>query len=343
MSEPRQNARVTKPGCTVAVPKDLIETDPDRITWAVVSTIKAPLRDVLRFAAYYLDLGAQHLYLYLDEPDAGTVRILGRHDQISLIQCDDAYWTDKPKKARETHQLRQAFNATRCYGRCDQMWVAHFDVDEFLLPTQPLHHELAAVPANAAYVRVQPAELLAQPDPYSGPAHFKLTGKAADQTKTALARIYPQFGAYLPEGFISYTGGKNIARTGLSDIRLGIHGILRNGQRIENGYMLPNSFLGHAHAPDWDTFLSHLHFRMTYGSYRKSKNNNKHLSNILEVLLNEGGHDALRLFFDEVCTASPHLLSELAAHDMLITRSLDLDEKVRRWFGDVHEQTREST
>ena len=173
MSEPRQNARVTKPGCTVAVPKDLIETDPDRITWAVVSTIKAPLRDVLRFVAYYLDLGAQHLYLYLDEPDAGTARILGGHDQISLVQCDDAYWTDKPKKARETHQLRQAFNATRCYGRCDQMWVAHFDVDEFLLPTQPLHHELAAVPANAAYARVQPAELLAQPDPYSGPAHFK--------------------------------------------------------------------------------------------------------------------------------------------------------------------------
>ena len=37
--------------------------------WAVVSTIKAPTKDILNFAAHYLDLGATDLYLFLDFPD----------------------------------------------------------------------------------------------------------------------------------------------------------------------------------------------------------------------------------------------------------------------------------
>ena len=37
--------------------------------WAIVSTIKAPTKDILNFAAHYLSLGATHLYLFLDFPD----------------------------------------------------------------------------------------------------------------------------------------------------------------------------------------------------------------------------------------------------------------------------------
>jgi hypothetical protein len=37
--------------------------------WAVVSTMKAPTKDILKFAAHYLNLGAAQLYLFLDVPD----------------------------------------------------------------------------------------------------------------------------------------------------------------------------------------------------------------------------------------------------------------------------------
>ena len=38
-------------------------------TWGIVSTIKAPAKDILTFAAYHLDLGAHRVYIYLDAPD----------------------------------------------------------------------------------------------------------------------------------------------------------------------------------------------------------------------------------------------------------------------------------
>ena len=41
-------------------------------TWGVVATIKAPTTDVLRFAAYHLSLGADQVFLYLDDANGQT-------------------------------------------------------------------------------------------------------------------------------------------------------------------------------------------------------------------------------------------------------------------------------
>jgi len=330
-----------KPRPHIPVPPERVERDPARLRWGTVSTIKAPLGDIARFAAYHLDLGAAEMHIYLDRPDPQAVEFFAPYPQIRLTECDDAYWRGRPERARSAHQLRQAYNASRCYRRTDLHWLAHIDVDEFLLAPRPMAEILAEVPDDAAYARVRPAELLDQPDPWSGPAHFKLTRRERGLTKRELTDIYPEFGAYVPEGFLGYNGGKNIARTGLPGIRLGIHGVLYKGAALANGHMLTEVHVGHAHAPTWAHFERHFRFRMTKGSYRKKSDGSMGLRDVLDIVLEDEGPAGLRRFYQVMNVATPRLLDRLAAHDMLLTAALDLDEKVARWFGELpSEETR---
>lgn len=328
-------APADRPQVTVPVPPGNVMTDPDRLRWGTVSTIRAPLRDIARFAAWHLDLGAAEINVFLDESAPETVAFLAPHPAIRITVCDDAYWRNKPEKARRTHQLRQAFNATSCYRDSSADWLAHIDVDEFLLSPHPLAGLLAGVAADTAFVSVAPAEMLAQPDPWNGPVHFKLTRREVGHPRAVLEDIYPEFGAHVPEGFLSYTGAKNIARTGLPDIRFGVHAVLHKGRPVANGTALASAHVGHAHAPSWEVFQRHMAFRLTKGSYRKKNPETVELKDVLDLLVAEEGPAGLHRFFTTVNTAGPDLLDRLATHDMLLVARLDLDERVARRFGNL--------
>ena len=60
--------------------------------WAVVSTIKAPTKDILSFAAHYLSLGATQLYLFLDFPDPEAQGHLEKHPKIHVSNTAPNYW-----------------------------------------------------------------------------------------------------------------------------------------------------------------------------------------------------------------------------------------------------------
>jgi hypothetical protein len=317
----------------VQVRPNRVVRDPATLRWGTVSTIRAPLADIARFVAFHLDLGAAEVHIYLDRPDVKTAAFFAAHPAVKITQCTDEYWAGKPIKARNTHQLRQVFNASRCYRNSGLDWLAHIDVDEFILAPDGVATMLGDIPADAAFVRLRPAEMLAQPDPWSGPSHFKLTRQEIGVPRSVLYDIYPEFGPHIPEGFISYIGGKNIARTGMPNIRFGLHALLQNGARVTNGHIPTTAHIGHAHAPSWDVFRRHMNFRMEHGSYRRRPHEAMKLGDVLGIVHAEDGEPGLRRLFDELCQASPSLLSKLAAHQMLLTATLDLDEKVARWFG----------
>ena len=126
-----------------------------------------------------------------------------------------------------------------------------------------------------------------------------------------------------------------IARCGMSGIRFGLHALLLNGHPASNRMALPGLRLGHAHAPDWETFVQHMAFRMTQGSYRRGEQEALGLCDILEVLREEEGEAGLRAFFAEVCEGNERLSTALKAHGMLIRAPLDLDAKMLRIFGAI--------
>ncbi len=318
------------------VPARAATLNAQTLRWGLVSTVKAPLAQVAGFAAHHIDLGAEALHIHLDAPDPETEAFLKRHPKIHVTRCDAEYWRAAGKTRMQAHQLRQSFNATRVYRGAEETldWLGHIDVDEFLIGATDVRDVLGGIGADTAFARFAPAEALA---PQSGPPrHFKLTHVHAGVRKAELQDIYPVFGMHLYGGFLSHTSGKVFARTGIPDARLGIHSLKYKGEDAANRAKPDGLRVAHLHAPSWETFRAHLDFRREHGSYRpRSDRPELGQAELIRYLAEEEGEDGLRAFFDEVCADTPALRDRLDARGMLLRHDLDLDQKMRRVFGEA--------
>ena len=79
--------------------------------WAVVSTIKAPTKDILSFAAHYLSLGATHLYLFLDFPDPEAQEHLEKHAHIRVTNTAPDYWQARGRRRQINMRAYPKFGA----------------------------------------------------------------------------------------------------------------------------------------------------------------------------------------------------------------------------------------
>ncbi|MFK7938980.1 MAG: glycosyltransferase family 2 protein [Roseovarius sp.] len=311
-------------------------------TWGVVSTIKAPARDILSFAAHHLDLGAHRVIVYLDDDNPAAFKALKAHPKCRVIDCDDTYW--KRRKGRpEKHQARQTANATRCYRRGPGVdWLAHIDVDEFLWPQSSLPAQLAMLSEDILSARIRPVEALA-PDPANPPkpgqTWFKSYARKQHPRRAQTATIYPTYGQFLNGGFLSHVAGKIFVRTGTDKLSLRIHNAFVAGKMDENAAELSGTVLCHMHAATWEAFRAAFAFRLAQGSYRSelkpvptADGAGVNMNALFSMIEDEGGESALSAFYDEVCTATPSLRAQLLAHNLLYDVALDLDAKRARHF-----------
>ncbi|QOL80617.1 glycosyltransferase family 2 protein [Pseudooceanicola spongiae] len=303
---------------------------PETLRWGIVSTVQAPLPQLARFVAYHLSEGAARVHLYLDTPDDAIASFFASDARISVVPCTADYWARHRAGRPDTHQGRQMRNATHAYRRSDLDWLAHIDVDEFILSPSPLSGLLAQVPSETAVLHLRPAEMLA--GGHDAPSAFKLTPRFAGTDKAVLHDLYPTFGAHLRGGYVSHLEGKAIARVGIADCRLGVHALLYRGEPASNRVTLRHGWVGHAHVQDWTDFRTRLEFRMQKGSYQK-RGTSFGLFDVLEFVTETEGEDGLRQFYDEVCADTPQLRQALERHHMLYTRQLDLDARCRAVFG----------
>lgn len=306
------------------------------VTWGIVTTVKAPVRAILDFVAHHVGLGAHRLIIHLDEDCPEARQALDRVPQCTAIVTDAAYWGRR--KRPEAHQGRQSHNATRAYRRNPGVdWLAHIDVDEFLWPARPVADQLAGLPADARTARIRPIEALAA-DGTSQGTWFKGCSTVSRQRLAQTAEIYPTYGGYLNGGFLSHVSGKIFVRTGLEGINLRIHNAFENGTQIADTPELGGTRLCHFHAPSWDDWQRTYRYRLDHGSYRAAlKGNGTHgmtMNALFSAIEADGGEGALRVFYDEVCTATPALRARLAAHGLLHLVDLDLDAQRARLFPD---------
>ncbi len=314
----------------VPVPASRQITDPARLRWGTVSLVKAPLDAILRFAAHNLDLGAHRVHIYLDDPEPATVAALSRHPRIEVTACDVAYWAAQKKDRMDSHRMRQVWVATQAYYDTDCHWLAHIDVDEFLLPQRSMAEHLARAEPDKIAIRLTSAEQMA------GQAEevFKLTPRAVGRPASVLEDIYPTFGLHLRGGFISHIEGKLFVRTGVEGMRFGIHAIHWQGEPATNIEEMPGIYVGHAHAPTWQQFIADLEFRMTDGSYRKVAGKDRfRFGDVVDFLIENEGEEGLRTLYQEVCTLTPNLAQKLGENGMLLDYPLRLEEKISRVFG----------
>ncbi|MEX0287457.1 MAG: glycosyltransferase family 2 protein [Paracoccaceae bacterium] len=305
--------------------------------WGLVSTIKAPVRDILAFAAHHLDLGAARLYLYLDAPNPEAQEVLQRHPAIRVQVCDDAYWQAAPIKRPKKHQPRQTFNASEAYKTADVDWLTHIDVDEFLWPDHPVADTLAALSADTQTLRVRPMELLSGSDT----AYKAWLPPGPDRDRIA-ARLYPTYGEFLKGGFLSHVAGKVFVRTGMSPITFRIHNVFLGNDMNPGVAESTDMALCHRHALSWEDWHSSYRFRMAQGSYRPELAPNRphekggvKMHDLFAMIESERGEDGLRAFFEEVCAATPRQRAALEKEGLLRICDLSLDAKIAKHFPGI--------
>jgi hypothetical protein len=307
-------------------------------TWGVVATIKAPMTDVLRFAAYHLSLGADQVFLYLDDANGQTYDAVKDHPQVTPVLTDAAWW-EKRGRRPDKHQVRQTRNATHCYRRLAKVdWLAHIDVDEFIVAGKPVSTLLSTLGSDQLCARMRPMEQLS-----GDPTLFKAFIPAGAARHRLVEKIYPRFGPHLKAGFLSHVAGKLFVRLGQDDLKFRIHNVLRGDEMNPGEVELGQARIAHAHARDWEGFLKTFQFRLEQGSYRADlaperarKDGGQTLHELFSDLHAQEGETGLRAFFDEVCAATPRLIAALEAERLLTRVDLQLDAHVQKHFPGLH-------
>ena len=309
-------------------------------TWGLVSTVKAPKRAVLDFAAWHLELGAHRLFLHLDAPDEETFDLLKRHPRIRPLVTDAAYWEAKGRPRPEKVEPRQTFNATRTYKRrADVDWLGHVDVDEFLVPEAPVAQILGALPEGCKVARIRPMEALA---PVGEPGElwdFKTLVVDLRERQRIASQVWPTYGPSLNGGFLSHVAGKVMVRTGLPDPAFRIHNFYSAGEENPGQQEPEGLSLAHLHAKSWPDWFAQFRFRHTHGAYKAEFKPNRPrdrggmtMHELFAAIEAKGGEAGLRLFFDEVCAATPGHLARLGAAGLLRQVRLPLDAVRERHF-----------
>ncbi|SEO26060.1 Glycosyl transferase family 2 [Salinihabitans flavidus] len=311
-------------------------------SWGLVATIKAPVEVILDFAAYHLELGAAHLFIYLDDENFAAEEELAAHSSITVTRTDNAYWQETLGRRPPKHQVRQSHNARHAYAHAGALdWLAHIDVDEFLCPEQSVAAHLGTLPAGTRAARTRPAEMLAtdgqtglDPDITYCKAWMPPDGERVARAE----RIYPTYGRYVKGGFLSHVAGKIFLRTGQGGVDIRIHSAFSGTTEIPSVEM-PEVALAHLHAPSWQAWQHHYRYRLTKGSYRAEMRpaisrdqGGLSLYELFNLLEDKEGEDALRGFFEEVCLATPEHLHRLTQEGLLRRFHLDRDRKRLKHF-----------
>lgn len=313
----------------------------DLSSWGVVSTIKAPLTDILNFAAYHLELGAHRIYIYLDDENEDAFNVLKQHPKIRVFKADTENWRTKKRPLK--HQVRQTDNARHAYNRrIEVAWLAHIDVDEFIWPDRPINEQLAALSKDTICARIRPIESLAATENTTPSiTHFKscATNRVVRQQETDA--IYPTYGAHLNGGFLSHVVGKMFYRTGVDGLAIRIHNVFIGDEKNPGQTEFSDMRLCHMHAQTWDEWMQTYRFRLEKGSYRAELATNQTRDNggmtmheLFKFIEESQGLEGLRHFYNEVCLATPALRERLSHHGRLMSHSLDLDNKRARHFPD---------
>ncbi|WP_425046181.1 glycosyltransferase family 2 protein [Primorskyibacter sp. S87] len=300
--------------------------------WGLVATVKAPVQDILTFAAHHIELGAHRIYIYLDEDHAEARAALTAHPKVRVTLCDEAYWQKRRGQRPRKHQSRQAANATHAYRRKAEIdWLIHLDVDEFLWPDASVAGQLASLPDHARVARVRPVEALAGDDPA-----FKAFIPPGPERDRIVSRLYPRFGHFVKGGFMSHVAGKIFVRTGLDAIQLRIHDAFQKGERLPTDMELGWARLCHFHGDDWDHWIAAYRFRLEQGAYRDglaaARPDGPTLFAALTHIEQTEGEAGLRAFFDEINATSEIARKALKNEGMLLQHDLHLERSLRRQF-----------
>jgi hypothetical protein len=292
-------------------------------TWSLVATVKAPEEKVLAFAAYHLSLGADHLWLYLDDPEQPVPALLASHPRVTVTLCDEAHWARVGKKRPPAHQNRQAQNARYAYReKVTSDWIVHIDVDEFLLTPRPIAAILDDTPPETIVMKLEPFEAMHDPllpDDIFTSREFRgaLRHEFWPRRRAALG----PYRKVIRDGMLSHSVGKVIYRTRIPGLLPRLHTVMIDKVFVKTPDWHPEMKLLHFHAQDKPAWLAAVPFRMTKGAYQFRPE--------LQAFLAEATPDEIDKFYRRTQILPVGLRDELVKDGRVILADLGLRAKVQ--------------
>lgn len=292
-------------------------------SWSLVATVKAPEDKVLAFAAHHLSLGAEHLWLYFDDPTQPIPAPLASHPRVTATACDDAHWERVGKKRPPQHQNRQTQNARYTYReRVASEWIVHIDVDEFILASRAVAEILDDIPAGTIAMKLEPFEAMHDPllpdDIYTS-REFRgaLRHEHWPRRRAALG----PYRKVIRDGMLSHTVGKVIYRTRVPGLLPRLHAVMVDKEFVKTPDWQPEMKLLHFHSQDKAAWLAALPFRMTKGAYQFRPE--------LQAFLADATPEDIDRFYRRTQILPTDLRDELVAVGRVILADLGLRSKVQ--------------
>lgn len=296
-------------------------------TWSLVATVKAPEEKVLAFVAHHLSLGADHLWLYFDDPDQPIPPALADHPRVTATPCDDAHWARFGKARPPQHQNRQSHNARFTYNRKVRSdWLVHIDVDEFLLAPRPVAAILDDTPAGTIAMKLEPFEAMHDPalpdDIYTARA---FRGSLRREPWLRRRAVLGPYRNVIRDGMLSHTVGKMIYRTRIPGLVPRLHAIMLDKELVRTPDWQSEIKLLHFHGQDKAAWLAALPFRLTKGAYQFRPE--------LQAFLSGASPEDIDKFYHRTQTLPPGLRDKLAQDGRVIIADLGLRQKVQALCG----------
>jgi hypothetical protein len=267
-----------------------------------------------------LALGADHIWLYLDDPDDPAHAMLAKLPRVTTTLCNDDHWASSGNRPA-AHQNRQARNAKDAYQRCTTDWLAHVDVDEFILPYRPISGLLDAVPPADILLRMEPFEAMHDPS-LPDDIHTARVFRGAIRHEFWRHR-QPALGGYrklIRDGMLSHTVGKVFFRTGIKGLAPRLHSVMLNNLRIAVPTFHPEVRLLHFHAQDRQAWLDAVPFRITRGAYQFKPPLQAHLA--------AATTEEIDAFYQRTQMMTPKVTAALQAEGRVVIIDLGLRAKV---------------
>jgi Glycosyl transferase family 2 len=291
-------------------------------SWGLVTTLKAPAEKVLAFAAHHLEMGASHLALYFDDPEAVVPPVLANHPRITATLCNTAHW-DRIGVRPPLHQNRQVRNARDASLQLRTDWLGHIDVDEFLLAGRPLSDMLNDVPPDQLVLKVEPYEAMHDPDlPDDIFTARTFRGAIRHEHWPLRQPALGEYRKYIRDGLLSHGVGKLFFRTGIRGLFPRIHTVRLKGEHVRTPSWQPELKLLHFHAQDRQAWLEALPFRLTLGAYQFNKE--------LQAFLQSASAAEIDRFYLKTQMLSAESLTALQEVGRVVTADLHLRRKVER-------------
>lgn len=291
--------------------------------WSLVTTIKAPEEKVLAFAAHHLSLGAEHLWLFFDDPAQPIPEPLARHPRVTITLCDEDHWLRTCQKRPPQHQNRQTQNARLTYrALVTSDWIVHIDVDEFLLTPRPIAAILDETPEDTIAMRLEPFEAMHDPllpdDIYTA-REFRgaLRHEHWPRRRAALG----PYRKIIRDGILSHSVGKAMYRTRVPGLLPRLHAVMLNKEIVAPAHWQPEIKLLHFHAQDKAAWAAAVPFRMTKGAYQFRPE--------LQAFLAEATPEEIDKFYRRTQILSVDVRDELVAVGRVILADLGLRQKVK--------------